>query len=214
MVIINGNINSQILINKLKNNASSIILNGKKIFGNDYIIININKYKYAVYPNSFFQINTNMVNKLYDKVKEYAGKCNTLLDLYCGAGTIGIYLNDNFNSIKGIEVNKDAIVSANLNKEINNINNISFECKKASEIDKITEDVVIVDPPRGGLDKITIELLNNCNSKRIVYVSCNPITLARDINLLKDRYELKDMTLFDMFPNTKHVECVCVLKLK
>ena len=72
----------------------------------------------------------------------------------------------------------------------------------------------MVDPPRSGLDKVSTQKLLESSSKRIVYVSCNPITLARDINLLKDKYELKDIALFDMFPNTKHVECVCVLKLR
>lgn len=212
MVIINGDIDNDILINKLCNYVNSIILNNKTIFGEDYINITVSKYKYAIYPNSFFQINTNMISKLYDKVKEYAGKGNTLLDLYCGAGTIGIYLSDNFNSVKGIEINEDAVISANLNKKINNIKNINFECKNANKINIINEDVVVVDPPRSGLDDITIKLLNNSNSKKIVYVSCNPITLARDINILKNNYTLKDITLFDMFPNTRHVESVVVLE--
>ena len=166
------------------------------------------------YPKSFFQVNTDMISKLYDKVKEAAGKGESLLDLYCGAGTIGIYLADNFNRVRGIEINSDAVEGANLNKKINDIGNISFECKRASDINSINEEVVVVDPPRGGLDKTTTELLCNSNVKRIVYVSCNPITLTRDINVLKSKYELKDITLFDMFPNTKHVESVCTLKLK
>ena len=120
----------------------------------------------------------------------------------------------NFNIVRGIEINESAILSANFNKKINNVNNISFECKKASDISNIYEDVVVVDPPRSGLDKNTVNILISSNIKKIVYVSCNPITLARDLNVIKDKYELKDMTLFDMFPNTRHVECVCLLKLR
>lgn len=211
MVILNGDIDKNIIIDNIGSMVKSIVLNGEVIYGDDYIIININKYKYAVYPKSFFQVNTDMISRLYDKVKEFAGEGKSLLDLYCGAGTIGIYLADNFERIKGIEVNSDAVVGANLNKKINNIHNISFECKKASDIKNINSDVVVVDPPRGGLDKTTINVLLGSEVERIVYVSCNPITLARDINVLKEKYELKDITLFDMFPNTKHVECVCLL---
>ena len=214
MVILNGDTDRDMIMNSLKGMVKSIVLNDEVIYGNDYITINVDKYKYAVYPKSFFQVNTDMISKLYDKVKEAAGKGKSLLDLYCGAGTIGIYLADNFNRVRGIEINSDAVEGANLNKKINDIGNISFECKRASDINSINEEVVVVDPPRGGLDKTTTELLCNSNVKRIVYVSCNPITLARDINVLKSKYELKDITLFDMFPNTKHVECVCTLKLK
>lgn len=212
MVILNGDTDRDMIINSLKGMAKSIVLNDEVIYGNDYITINVDKYKYAVYPKSFFQVNTDMISKLYDKVKEAAGKGESLLDLYCGAGTIGIYLADNFNRVRGIEINSDAVEGANLNKKINDIGNISFECKRASDINSINEEVVVVDPPRGGLDKTTTELLCDSNVKRIVYVSCNPITLARDVNVLKSKYELKDITLFDMFPNTKHVESVCLLE--
>ena len=212
MVILNGDTDRDMIINSLKGMVKSIVLNDEVIYGNDYITINVDKYKYAVYPKSFFQVNTDMISKLYDKVKEAAGKGESLLDLYCGAGTIGIYLADNFNRVRGIEINSDAVEGANLNKKINDIDNISFECKRASDINSINEEVVVVDPPRGGLDKTTTELLCNSNVKRIVYVSCNPITFARDINVLKSKYELKNITLFDMFPNTKHVESVCLLE--
>lgn len=214
MVILYGDINGSIVINELKDKVSSIVLNDKVIYGKEYITIKVGKYKYSIYPRSFFQVNTDMISKLYDKVLEYAGTSKTLTDLYCGAGTIGIYLAKNFDTVKGIEINKAAIDSANLNKKINNINNISFECKSANEISNISSDVVVVDPPRSGLDKKTINTLLNSSSKKIVYVSCDPITLARDLNILKERYELKDITLFDMFPNTRHIETVCNLDRK
>ena len=211
MVIVNGDVDSEELINTLKDYALSIVLNDKVIYGSEYVKIRVGEFSYAVYPNSFFQVNTGMIEKLYDKVREYAGTGKKLLDLYCGAGTIGIYLASNFDNVCGIEVNSDAVRGANLNKEINKIDNIHFECKKANEIGNIQADTVVVDPPRAGLDKVTVNKLLTSNVKKIVYVSCNPITLARDINLLKDKYEVEDMTLFDMFPNTRHVECVICL---
>ena len=214
MVIINGNIDRDIVVSTLKDNVSSIVLNDEVIYGSEYINIKVKNFNYAVYPKSFFQVNTNMIEKLYDKVLEYAGKGESLLDLYCGAGTIGIYLASNFDYVKGIEVNSDAVNSANINKIINNIDNISFECKKSSEINELNYDTVVVDPPRSGLDKTTINKIISSNVRKLVYVSCNPITLARDLNILKDKYELKDITLFDMFPNTKHVESVIKLYLK
>ena len=214
MSIVSGDISSDILVNTLKDCVRSIVLNDKVIYGSDYINVNVGKYSYAVYPKSFFQVNTGMIEKLYDKVKEYAGSGKKLLDLYCGAGTIGIYLSNNFEYVDGIEVNSDAVDGATLNKKINNIDNISFECKKASELEDNNYDVIVVDPPRAGLDNTTINKLLEGSADRIVYVSCNPITLARDIKLLSDKYEVCDMTLFDMFPNTKHVESVVLLKKK
>lgn len=214
MVVVSGDISSDILVNTLKNYVKSIVLNNKVIYGSDYININVGEYKYAVYPKSFFQVNTGMIEKLYDKVKEYAGNGKKLLDLYCGAGTIGIYLANNFEYVDGIEVNSDAIDGANLNKKINKINNISFECKKASSLINNNYDVIVVDPPRAGLDNTTISKLLDSTADKIVYVSCNPITLARDIKLLSDKYEVSDMNLFDMFPNTKHVESVILLQKK
>lgn len=211
MVIIKGNIDNDKLIQILKDNVSSIFINGVKVFGNDYVMINVGNYRYAVYPDSFFQVNTKMISRLYDKVLEFAGKGDKLLDLYCGAGTIGIYLANNFNSVRGIEQNESAIKGANLNKGINDIKNISFVCEKASDINEIVEDVVVVDPPRSGLDSTTIKRILDSRIERLIYVSCNPITLARDINILKDKYNLVGMSLFDMFPNTSHAECVCLL---
>ena len=211
MVIIKGNIDNDKLIQILKDNVSSIFINGVKVFGNDYVMINVGNYRYAVYPDSFFQVNTKMISRLYDKVLEFAGSGDKLLDLYCGAGTIGIYLANNFNSIRGIEQNESAIKGANLNKGINDIKNISFVCEKASDINEIVEDVVVVDPPRSGLDSTTIKRILDSRIERLIYVSCNPITLARDINILKDKYNLVSISLFDMFPNTSHAECVCLL---
>ena len=214
MVIINGDDINNDIICRLDGNVSSIVFNGNVIYGKEYINILVDKFKYAIYPNSFFQVNTDMIRGLYDEVKESAGSGHSLLDLYCGAGTIGIYLADNFDDVHGIEINEDAVTGANVNKKINNIKNISFDMVNANSILINNYDVIVVDPPRGGLDKKTINNLLNSGAKKIVYVSCNTITLARDIDMLKDKYVLDKITLFDNFPNTKHVESVCLLKLK
>ena len=212
MIIINGNIkvfNYDELINKYK--ISSIYLNNKLIYGNAYIIEEINNIKYSIYPNAFFQVNRENMIILYDKVKEYAGVGNKLLDLYCGTGTISIYLKDNFKEITGIEINKESILNANINKNLNNIKNIHFICGDASNIKDTNFDVVIVDPPRSGLSKKVINLLNKINSNRIIYVSCNPNTLKRDIELLNN-YNIKNIECVNMFNKTKHIEVICFLE--
>lgn len=214
MVIINGNIkefNYDELINKYR--ISSIYLNDKLIYGNAYIIEEINNIKYSIYPNAFFQVNRENMIILYDKVKEYAESGNKLLDLYCGTGTISIYLKDNFKEITGIEINKEAIMNANINKSLNNIRNIHFICGDASIVKKDNFDVVIVDPPRSGLSKKVINLLNKINSNRIIYVSCNPNTLKRDIELLNN-YNIKNIECVNMFNKTKHIEVICFLERK
>ena len=212
MVIINGNNINNDIICKLDGNVSSIVFNGNVIYGKEYINICVDKFNYAIYPNSFFQVNTCMIKGLYDEVKRCAGRGHSLLDLYCGAGTIGIYLADNFDIVHGIEINYDAVTGANVNKRINNIKNISFDMVNANSILINNYDVIVVDPPRGGLDKKTITNLLNSGAEKIVYVSCSAITLARDIGMLKDKYILDKITLFDNFPNTKHVESVCLLE--
>ena len=211
MVVFNGDSYDKGITYSLKEYVSSIVFNGNVIYGGDYISILIGKYKYCIYPDSFFQVNTDMISKLYDEVKVCAGKGNSLLDLYCGAGTIGIYLADNFESVYGIEINHDAIVSANVNKVINGVSNIRFDNVNANRVSVDNYDVIVVDPPRGGLDTSTIMKLLDSKARVIVYVSCNVITLARDINFLKDKYNLEKITLFDNFPNTKHVESVSLL---
>lgn len=218
MVIISGN-PSQEIIDALKEKARSIYINDKLVYGRSNIVSKIGNYEFFVSDKSFFQVNKYNVKNLYDKVLEYAeltGNEN-ILDLYCGTGTIGIYLSKYAKSVIGIEVNEQAIFDANVNKNKNNIENISFICDTTSNINNIVNndfDVIIVDPPRSGLDKNTINFLINSKAKRIVYVSCDIMTLVRDLNILKQDYDIREITPVDMFPNTYHVECVCVLKLK
>ena len=192
-------------------NITSIYLNDKLIYGESYIIEEIDNIKYSIYPDSFFQVNKDNMKIMYDKTREYAGYGNNLLDLYCGTGTIGIYLKDNFKHIDGIEINKDSIKNANINKKLNNINNINFVCGDASIAKNNNYDVIIVDPPRSGLSNKVINFLDKSNSKRIVYISCNPKTLKRDIDLLNN-YKMIKLEIINMFNKTKHIECITLLE--
>lgn len=182
------------------------------------IIFNLGKYKYAVTSNSFFQVNTKQTIRLYDKVREYVGKgkIETALDLYCGTGTIGIYISDLCNRVIGVEVNKSSVTCANYNKLLNKIDNIEFIEGDVSTIinNEMNTDLIVVDPPRSGLDNKTISIIKQIKPKKLIYVSCNPMTLARDIQKLSEEYKINDIELFDMFPNTHHVECVSVLSRK
>ncbi len=186
--------------------------------GKGYIIDEINNLKYIISPTSFYQVNTEGMINLYDKVLEYCDlKGNeNVLDLYCGTGTIGIYLSKYAKKVFGIEINKEAISDAFKNKEINNLNNIEFKSGDVKDVlkqNKFIPDIVIVDPPRAGLDKSVIEKIILLKPKKIIYVSCDVVTLARDLNLFKENYDIAEVTPVDMFAETYHVECVCVLNL-
>ena len=222
MIIFYGSVNNEEVIKYLGKKVVSIYTYDNKykcIYGEKYLYEMIGEYKYRISPDSFFQVNSRTVNKLYNKVVEYAiedEKKDNLVDLYCGTGTIGIYLSKYFNSIIGIELNKQAVEDAKENAKINSVNNIEFYAGDVGKIinDQIKADVIVVDPPRSGLDKRTKDILLKIKANKIVYVSCNPLTLARDIKELDSGYKLGDITLVDMFPNTHHVECVCVLNFR
>ena len=222
MIIFYGSVNNEEVIKYLGNKVVSIYTYDNKykcIYGEKYLYEMIGEYKYRISPDSFFQVNSRTVNKLYNKVVEYAienEKKDNLVDLYCGTGTIGIYLSKYFNSIIGIELNKQAVEDAKENAKINSVNNIEFYAGDVGKIinDQIKADVIVVDPPRSGLDKRTKDILLKIKANKIVYVSCNPLTLARDIKKLDSWYDLGDITLVDMFPNTHHVESVCVLNFR
>ncbi len=216
MLILEGKIKDY---SELLNKVDVLIINDKVVSKKDYIISIIGNKKYKISKNSFFQVNQVITEKIYNEIRSNIEKINpkNVLDLYCGTGTIGIYIADLVKNVIGIEVIKDAVLDANFNKELNNINNISFILGKVE--DKIKDikdniDLIIVDPPRSGLDKKVIPVINKLKAKNIIYVSCNPITLVRDLKLLKDNYNIEYIKPYDMFPNTYHVECVCVLKLR
>ena len=216
MLILEGKIKDY---SELLNKVDVLIINDKVVSKKDYTISIIGNKKYKISKNSFFQVNQVITEKIYNEIRSNIEKINpkNVLDLYCGTGTIGIYIADLVKNVIGIEVIKDAVLDANFNKELNNINNISFILGKVE--DKIKDikdniDLIIVDPPRSGLDKKVIPVINKLKAKNIIYVSCNPITLVRDLKLLKDNYNIEYIKPYDMFPNTYHVECVCVLKIR
>lgn len=214
MMKIKGNCNLDVLKREFKD-IYSLWLNNKLIIGNKDLIMKLCNYSFYVLPDSFFQVNLLVAEMMFKYIINYIKEknYNHVLDLYCGVGVIGILISSYVNKVTGIEVVSDAIVNANINKQLNNIKNISFICGKTEDyIDSFSYiDLVIVDPPRKGLDKKTIENIIRIKPKDIVYVSCDTITLARDIKLLSEFYNVIELTPFDMFPNTYHVECVCLL---
>ena len=186
----------------------------KKSKGNN--IARLGKINYSLSPTAFFQVNTLQITNLYSKIREYVSKINNpdVLDLYCGVGSISLYISDLCKSVLGVEINKHAIKDAIKNQEINNISNVSFvsgDTKKVLSMSDYKADIIIVDPPRSGLDKDVVSDLIRISPQQIIYVSCDPITAARDIKMLNEKYSVDEITPFDMFPNTYHVECVCVL---
>ena len=193
------------------------------IYGDGYIYDELGDYTFKISPLSFYQINPIQTEALYNIAIEMADlkKTDTLFDLYCGIGTIGIFASPYVNRVYGIEIVKQAIEDAKENANINNIRNIEFF---AGDVEKVFEnvlkehnvkpDVIFVDPPRKGLDKHTIENILNIKPEKIVYISCNPASLVRDLKLLEESYEIKKIQPVDMFPFTSNVECVTVLYAK
>lgn len=200
-------------------NLKSVIFNDKVVYGNGYIKEISNGLMFNISAKSFFQVNSVQTEKLYDEIVKVANlsKDDVVLDLYCGTGTITSIVSKYVKKVIGIEIVEDAIIDAKENLKINGINNAKFICGDAAkEISKIKEkvDVVIVDPPRKGVDRKAIAIMKKISPKKIVYVSCNPVTMARDLSYLNDLYDVKKVTPVDMFPNTAHVESVVLLERK
>lgn len=184
------------------------------IYGDGYIYDELGDYTFKISPLSFYQINPIQTEALYNIAIEMADlkKTDTLFDLYCGIGTIGIFASPYVNKVYGIEIVKQAIEDAKENANINNIRNIEFF---AGDVEKVFEnvlkehnvkpDVIFVDPPRKGLDKHTIENILNIKPEKIVYISCNPASLVRDLKLLEESYEIKKIQPVDMFPFTSNI---------
>lgn len=211
MISYNGN------ISKIEDlNCSNIWENSKLIKGNGYIQEKIGNLTFQISPEAFFQVNTKQTKKLYDKIKVMANlsKNDQVLDLYCGTGTIGLYLSDACSKVLGVEINEQAINNANNNKKINNIKNAEFivgDAKKVIKDIKFKPSVIIVDPPRSGLFKGMVDDLIKFKADKIIYVSCDPMTLARDLNILQEHYEITEIQPVDLFPHTHHVECIAKL---
>jgi len=216
MLVFVGDVLEELVL-KTFSDVDSIFINDKCL-NKKYITEKLEDYKFLISKDSFFQVNSYNTINLYNEVIKMIGnnRYNKALDLYCGTGTIGIFVSEYAKKVVGIEVVKDAVDSANVNKKINNIKNITFINGKVEDnINNFLDvDLVIVDPPRSGLDKKTINSLLKIKANKIIYVSCDPMTLARDLNVLKQLYNIDEITPVDMFPNTYHVECVCSLSLK
>jgi len=222
--------NIKTIVKNFNTKNTNVILGDKTevIYGDGYIYDVLGDYKFKISPLSFYQVNPIQTEILYNTAIKFVGaddsvcqKDNIALDLYCGIGTIGIFATKYFKKVYGIEIIEQAIEDAKHNAKVNNIDNIEFFAGDVEKIlpqvierDKLKPNVVFVDPPRKGLDKKTIGVLQELEPSKIIYISCNPATLARDISLLEKKYELKMVQPVDMFPYTSHVECCSVLKLK
>ena len=195
----------------------------KIVSGKGYIIEKLGDFNFKISPKSFFQTNSKQAEQLYNVVKDFAALNGNeiVYDLYCGTGSIGIYLSNGTKKIIGVDVIEDAIKDAKENADINNLNHASFFCGDVIEIcnDEFFSshgrpDVVIVDPPRAGLHAKLVQKIIEIAPKKIIYVSCNVATQARDLQLLSEKFKVEKLQPVDMFPHTHHIECVALLKLK
>lgn len=209
-------------INKQKTNV--ILGNKMKLLcGREYIYDNIGDYRFKISPRSFYQVNNKQTVVLYNAAKKLADikQSDTVWDLYCGIGTIGQYAARQAKKIIGIEIIPDAVKDAAENAKINGIENVEYYCGKAEELAEklikkgLKPDVVFLDPPRKGCDSKLLDTVIKSGAKRIVYISCKPSTLARDMKYLAERgYDAKKVIPVDMFPRTAHVETVCLMSRK
>lgn len=213
-----------VIVNVNKKNTN-VILGEKNIvvLGRSYITDKLGDYFFNISPLSFYQVNPVQAEAMYHYAIEAAGisKNDIVFDLYCGIGTISIFMAKSAKEVYGVEIVEQAIDMAKENARINKINNTHFIAGDTEKIltDLIGEkgikpDIIIVDPPRKGLDKTTINNILDVIPRKVVYISCNPASLVRDLSKLEEKYEVKVLQPFDMFPFTSHVECVAVLQLK
>jgi 23S rRNA (uracil1939-C5)-methyltransferase len=192
------------------------------IWGEDAIEEQIGGLRFRVRPNAFLQTNTEMAEQLYGIAREFAGLQGgeTVYDLYCGIGTIGLSMAANALTVWGIEISEESVACAIENQELNAIGNTAFFAGNVGEVLSDLRaragdpDVVVVDPPRAGLAGKALKRLGEIAAPRVVYVSCNPTTLAGDVKRLGDvyGYRLARARPVDMFPHTPHVECVALLE--
>jgi 23S rRNA (uracil1939-C5)-methyltransferase len=195
----------------------------KVLFGPGFIVDNIGEFTFKIHPNAFFQTNTAQAEKLYEIARNYAElkEGDIVYDLYCGVGTLSLFMSKPAKNVLGIELVDVAIENARYNAKENKVDNVSFI--KGDMKDVFTQDVVdkygapnvlITDPPRAGMHPAVVERLQELKVPRIVYVSCNSSTMARDLKELKKVYEVEEVQPVDMFPQTYHIEAVAKLKLR
>jgi 23S rRNA (uracil1939-C5)-methyltransferase len=210
------------VVHNINTEKTNVILGGKNrvLFGGDFIQDSLDHLKFKISHNSFYQVNPVMTERLYRKAVGLLGniKDKRVFDIYCGIGTISLFLAGNAGEVIGVEYAADAVADARENAEINNITNVKFYKGDANEVipklyaKGISADAAVVDPPRKGLGEELLNTLIKMSPQKIVYVSCNPATLARDLKFLHGHgYKIETVLPFDQFPNTAHVETVVLL---
>ncbi|WP_404996743.1 23S rRNA (uracil(1939)-C(5))-methyltransferase RlmD [Caldifermentibacillus hisashii] len=215
--------NVKSIVHNVNPKRTNVILGEKTqvLWGQDVIYDYIGNVKFAISPRSFYQVNPVQTKVLYDKALAYAGLTGEeiVIDAYCGIGTISLFLAQQAKKVYGVEVVSDAINDAKKNADLNGITNVEFTVGEAETVipnwakEGIHADVIVVDPPRKGCDAALLKTIIEMKPKRVVYVSCNPATLARDLGILEaDDYQTVEVQPVDMFPMTMHVECCALLK--
>lgn len=213
------------LVVNVNREKTNVILGNENrvIYGDGKINDNIGDLVFEISPLSFFQVNPVQTEVLYNKALEYAnlGENDTVFDIYCGIGTISLFLAQKAKKVYGIEIVEEAIKDAKINAKINNLDNVEFYVGKAEEVvPKMYKqgkraNVVVVDPPRKGCDEKVLDTIVSMQPDRVVYVSCNPSTLARDLNYLDERgYKCLEVQPVDMFPHSVHIENVALIVKK
>lgn len=213
------------VVKNINTKNTNVILGYENIVlhGDGYIYDILGDYTFKISPMSFYQVNPVQAEVLYNTAIEMAdlSKEDILFDLYCGIGTIGIFASKYVKKVYGIEIVKQAIEDAKENAKLNNIKNIEFYAGDVEKVfsdlmknKQVYPDVIVVDPPRKGLDENTINNILSVEPKKVIYISCNPATMVRDMKILSEKYEIGNIQPVDMFPFTSHVECVSVLYLK
>ncbi|KIR02554.1 RNA methyltransferase, TrmA family [Lachnospiraceae bacterium TWA4] len=210
----------------INSKKTNVILGDEMIdlYGDGMIVDKIGEISYQISAKSFYQVNPIQTKVLYDTALDYAGLTGDEIvwDVYCGIGTISLFLAQKAKKVYGVEIVPAAIENAKVNAKLNHIENAQFFCGKAEEVlpkeykeHQIYADVIVVDPPRKGCEEVVLETMVKMESKRIVYVSCNSATLARDAKYLVEHgYQIEKVQPVDMFPQTVHVETVCLLSRK
>ncbi|WP_442597796.1 23S rRNA (uracil(1939)-C(5))-methyltransferase RlmD [Neobacillus sp. D3-1R] len=212
------------IIQNINSKKTNVILGDetKVLWGEEVIYDFIGDIKFAISSQSFYQVNPEQTKVLYDKALEYANLSGeeTVIDAYCGIGTISLFLAQKARKVYGVEIVPEAIEDAQRNAQLNEITNVEFAVGQAEVVipkwyeDGISADVLVVDPPRKGCDEALLQTIISMKPKKVVYVSCNPGTLARDLRILEDGgYKTLEVQPVDMFPHTTHVEAVALLEL-
>ena len=209
------------IVNNITDSKSGVSVGKEEIclHGQDHIMEKLGEFSFKISPNSFFQTNTRACEKLYAQVSEYAGLTGkeVVIDLYSGTGTIPIWLSDQAKMVYGIEIVTSAVADARQNATLNGIDNCEFlegDIKDVLPRLKQDPDVMIIDPPRVGMHKDVVQQVLSIGPQKIVYVSCNPATLARDLERLAETYDVREIQPVDMFPHTYHIESIALLLKK